>query len=39
MKIIIDGAVSEARPADIAAQSAWMLKWGWIPQYHGSLSA
>ena len=37
MKITIDGSVSEARPADIAAQTAWMQKWGWIPQYHGSL--
>jgi len=31
--------VSEARPADIAAQSEWMRKWGWIPQFHGSLFA
>ena len=37
LKITIDGSVSEARPADIAAQTAWMQKWGWIPQYHGSL--
>lgn len=37
MKIIIDGAVSEARPADISAQSSWMAKWGWIPQFHGGL--
>lgn len=37
MKIIISGAVSEARPADISAQNAWMQRWGWIPQYHGSL--
>ena len=37
MKIVIDGAVSEARPADITAQSAWMAKWGWIPQYRGGL--
>ena len=29
--------MSEAHPADIAAQTAWMLHWGWIPQYHGSL--
>ena len=36
LKITIDGTVSEARPADIAAQTSWMLKWGWIPQYHGS---
>ncbi len=35
MKIIISGAVSEAQPVDVAAQTAWMLKWGWIPQYHG----
>ncbi len=35
MKIIIDGAVSEAQPVDVADQTAWMLKWGWIPQYHG----
>ncbi len=38
MKIIIDGAVSEAQPADVAVQTAWMLKWGWIPQYHGYAS-
>lgn len=38
LKITIDGTVSEARPADIAAQSAWMQKWGWIPQYHGNLA-
>ncbi|BDI32968.1 hypothetical protein CCAX7_50190 [Capsulimonas corticalis] len=37
MKIIISGAVSEAHPADISAQNAWMQKWGWIPQYHGSM--
>ena len=37
MKITIDGSVSEAAPADITAQTAWMLKWGWIPQYHGGL--
>ena len=36
LKITIDGALSEARPADIASQTAWMLKWGWIPQYHGN---
>ena len=38
MKIIIDGAVSEAQPVDVADQTAWMLKWGWIPQYHGYAS-
>jgi len=38
LKITIDGAVSEARPADISAQSAWMTRWGWIPQFHGSLT-
>nr|MDQ2799417.1 hypothetical protein [Armatimonadota bacterium] len=37
MKIIVNGAVSEARPADISAQSAWMQKWGWIPHFHGNL--
>ncbi len=37
LKITISGSVSEAHPADIAAQTAWMQKWGWIPQYHGSL--
>ena len=37
LKITIDGSVSEARPADIAAQTSWMQKWGWIPQYHGTL--
>lgn len=37
LKITVYGSVSEARPADIAAQSEWMRKWGWIPQYHGSL--
>ena len=36
LKITISGSVSEAHPADIAAQTAWMQKWGWIPQYHGS---
>ena len=36
LKITIYGSVSEARPADIGAQTAWMKKWGWIPQYHGS---
>ena len=39
MKITIDGTVSEAQPVDVAAQTAWMLKWGWIPQYHGSATA
>jgi hypothetical protein len=38
MKVTIDGSVSEARPADISAQSAWMTKWGWIPQYRGGLN-
>jgi hypothetical protein len=37
LKITIYGSVSEARPADIGAQAAWMKRWGWIPQYHGSL--
>jgi len=37
MKIVVDGAVSESRPADINAQTAWMLRWGWIPQFHGSM--
>ncbi len=37
LKITVDGAISEARPANVAAQTAWMLKWGWIPTYHGSL--
>ncbi len=37
LKITLSGSVSEAHPADIAAQTAWMQKWGWIPQYHGSL--
>ena len=36
LKITIAGAVSEARPADIGAQAAWMQKWGWIPKNHGS---
>ncbi len=39
LKITVYGSVSEARPADIAAQSEWMRKWGWIPQFHGSLFA
>ena len=39
MKITVDGSVSEAQPADVADQTAWMLKWGWIPQYHGSATA
>ena len=38
MKIIVSGSVSEAQPADVANQTAWMLKWGWIPQYHGYAS-
>ncbi len=38
MKIIVRGSVSEARPADIAAQTAWMENWGWIPKAHGSLT-
>ncbi len=38
MKIIVRGSVSEARPADISAQTAWMENWGWIPQAHGSLT-
>ena len=37
LKITVSGSVSEAHPADIAAQTTWMSKWGWIPQYHGSL--
>ncbi len=38
LKITISGSVSEAHPADIAAQTAWMQRWGWIPQYHGTLN-
>ena len=38
MKIIISGAVSEAQPVDVADQTAYMLKWGWIPQFHGYAS-
>ncbi len=38
MKITINGSVSEARPADISSQTAWMQKWGWIPRFHGSLA-
>ena len=37
MKIIVSGAVSEAHPADVSAQNAWMQKWGWIPHYHGGM--
>ncbi|MGO8673883.1 MAG: hypothetical protein ACLQVD_21310 [Capsulimonadaceae bacterium] len=37
LKITIHGSVSEARPPDIGAQNDWMMKWGWIPQYHGNL--
>jgi len=36
LKVTIYGAVSEAQPADISAQAAWMRKWGWIPHFHGS---
>ncbi|MBV9850321.1 MAG: hypothetical protein JO250_11650 [Armatimonadetes bacterium] len=36
LRITISGAVSEARPADISAQAAWMQKWGWVPRFHGS---
>lgn len=36
LKITIYGAVSEARPADLSAQTEWMRKWGWIPSYHGA---
>ena len=36
LKITVYGSVSEARPAAIDAQTAWMLHWGWIPHYHGS---
>lgn len=37
MKITVRGSVSEARPADVSAQTAWMQNWGWIPKVHGSL--
>ena len=37
LRITVSGSVSEARPADISAQNAWMQKWGWIPQFHGSM--
>jgi hypothetical protein len=36
MQITVDGAISENVPADISDQADWMLKWGWIPRYHGS---
>ena len=38
MKITVAGAVAENLPANIADQSAWMLKWGWIPKVHGTPS-
>ena len=38
LKITILGSVSEARPATITAQAAWMQSWGWIPRYHGSVT-
>ncbi len=36
VRVQIIGAVSENMPAPIAAQSQWMLKWGWIPRDLGS---
>lgn len=36
LKLTIFGSVSENMTANIADQHAWMLKWGWIPLYHGN---
>lgn len=36
VRVQIIGAVSENMPAPIAAQAAWMEKWGWIPRDLGS---
>jgi hypothetical protein len=36
MRITIDGSVVENMPADTSDQTAWMLKWGWIPKIQGS---
>ena len=38
LKITIAGSIVEANTADIGAQAKWMEHWGWIPQFHGSLS-
>jgi Tfp pilus assembly protein PilX len=35
LKITIFGSVIENHPASIADQTAWALKWGWIPKFHG----
>jgi hypothetical protein len=36
MQITVDGSVIENMPADPADQTAWMLKWGWIPKDQGA---
>ncbi|MHB0912431.1 MAG: hypothetical protein ACYC2Y_03155 [Armatimonadota bacterium] len=36
VEITVYGAVSENVPASVGDVSAWMEKWGWIPQEHGS---
>jgi hypothetical protein len=36
LQITVYGSVTENMPADIGDQTAWMLKWGWIPKYYGT---
>jgi hypothetical protein len=36
VQITVYGAICENEPAPIGDRSAWMEKWGWIPNNHGS---
>jgi hypothetical protein len=36
VQVTVYGAICENEPAPIGGRSAWMEKWGWIPNNHGS---
>ncbi len=36
VRVTVYGAISENMPASVGDASAWMEKWGWIPDHHGS---
>jgi hypothetical protein len=36
VRITFCGSINQNLPAEIADQSAWMEKWGWIPEFYGS---
>jgi hypothetical protein len=37
IRVTFFGAITENLPAEIGDQGAWLEKWGWVPNYRGSL--